>query len=97
VTQPGCAAFLAASQAELRARQKAADDPVHRLSLALLLNHAGLLGHIVAAYQSRQSGDAEAANAALDHAADLLRRTEPRFSPYIDTMLALRLSVETHR
>jgi len=63
----------------------------------LLANHAGLLGHIVAARQARLAGDDAAANAALDRAGDLLRRTELRFSPYIDTMLALRLSVEAQR
>jgi hypothetical protein len=96
-TLAACAAFLAASQADLAARARAEENPVYRLSLALLANHAELLGNIAATYQARAAGDAAAANAALDRAAEHLRRTEPRFSPYIDAMLALRLSVEAHR
>ena len=72
-------------------------DPVRRLSLALLANHARLLAQIVASHQARLAGNRDAAERALDAAADLLRRTERRFSPYIDTMLALRLSVDAHR
>jgi hypothetical protein len=96
-TLAACADFLEASLADLQARQKAAADLVRRLSLALLVLHARLLGHIVASYQARLAGRPEDANRALDRAADLLRRTEPRFSPYLDAMLALRLSVEAHR
>jgi hypothetical protein len=91
-----CAAFLQASLTDLEARQNTT-DPVRRLSLALLANHARLLAQIVASHQARLAGNQEAAERALDDAADLLRRTERRFSPYIDTMLALRLSVEAHR
>ncbi len=92
-----CSAFLQASLIALEARKDAAADPVRRLSLALLANHARLLAQIVASHQARLAGNRDAAERALDAAADLLRRTERRFSPYIDTMLALRLSVEAHR
>jgi hypothetical protein len=92
-----CAAFLDASLVALEARQNAAADPVRRLSLALLANHARLLAQIVASHQAQLAGNRDEAERALDDAADLLRRTERRFSPYIDTMLALRLSVDAHR
>ena len=91
-----CSAFLQASLTDLEARQNAA-DPVRRLSLALLANHARLLAQIVASHQARLDGNRDSAERALDDAADLLRRTERRFSPYIDTMLALRLSVDADR
>lgn len=91
------AAFLKASLAEITEREHAAANAVYRLSLALLANHARLLAHVVAAYRARLGGDEAAANRELDRAGDLLRRTETRFSPYIDTMLALRLAVEAHR
>ena len=96
-TLTSCASFLRTSLTDLRARQKAAADPVRRLSLALLIHHGRLLQQIVASRQARLAGDPQAAHRALDAAADLLRRAEPRFSPYLDTMLALRLSVETLR
>ena len=96
-TLAACAAFLDLSLTALETRQRASADPARRLSLALLINHARLLAQIVASHQARLAGDREAAERALDAAADLLRRTERRFSPYIDTMLALRLSVEAHR
>ncbi len=96
-TLAACAGFLAESLVELAVRQKGASDPVRRLSLALLTNHARLLARIVASRRARLAGEPGAANDALDAAADLLRRTEQRFSPYIDTMLALRLGVEAQR
>ena len=56
-----CAAFLQASLTDLEARQNAAADPVRRLSLALLANHARLLAQIVASHQARLAGNRDAA------------------------------------
>ena len=86
------AAWLDRSLAEVKARYKATDpsDKTWRKSLDLLLHHGKFLRHIVAAYRARRFGDEEQAGRAFDQAADHLRRTEPRYSTYIDTMLALR-------
>jgi len=91
------AAFLDRALAELSAREESASDQVRGRSLALLSHHARLLQFIVQAYQARLAGKPKAATRALDRAADFLRRTERRYSTYIDTSLALRFSVEAHR
>jgi hypothetical protein len=45
---------------------------------------------VVRGYQARRAGDEARAEAAFDEAAAFLRRTEPKYSGQIDTMLALR-------
>jgi len=90
-------AYLKAAMADLSARRKAETNRVYRRSLELLAHHAEFLRHLVAAYQARAANKPALSNMELDRAADFLRRTEPRFSPYMDTELALRCSVETHR
>ena len=87
-------AFLEGALAELTQRQEATEDRVRQRSLELLAHHARLLQFLVKAYQARTPA---AANRQLDRAAAFLRRTEPRDHTYIDTQLALRLSVEAHR
>ena len=91
------AAFLDHFLAELRPRLDATRDRARKRSLGMLAHHARLLRFIVRAYQARQAGQLGRANHELDRAAAFLRRTEPRTSPWIDTMLALRISVEAHR
>ena len=84
------AAFLDASLAEAKARYTATADKAQRKSLDLLLHHIKLLQFVVRAYRARLQGDIDGAGQAFDGAADHLRRTEPRHSTCIDTMLALR-------
>jgi hypothetical protein len=84
------AAFLDTSLVEVKARYAATSEKTQRKSLDLLLYHIKLLQIVVRAYQLRLQGDAGGAVQALDRAAEYLRRTEPRYSTYIDTMLALR-------
>ena len=85
------AAFLDASLAEARTRYTTSSDKARRKSLDLWLCHIKFLQHIVAAYRARRLGDVEQTERAFDRAAACgLRRTEPRYSTYIDTMLALR-------
>jgi hypothetical protein len=88
------AAFLDSSLVELTQRQEAASDGALARSLELLAHHARLLQFLVKAHQAQQPA---VANQQLDRAAAFLRRTEPRLSASIDTMLALRLSVDVHR
>ncbi|NPV07483.1 MAG: DUF4838 domain-containing protein [Anaerolineae bacterium] len=82
---------------DLTDRRKAEPDRVYRRSLELLSHHAQFLLHLVGAYQVRAAGKPALSNLELDRAADFLRRTEARVSPYLDTELALRCSVEPHR
>ena len=92
-----CAAFLNQSLIQVRARVAATTDRTHRKSLDLLGHHMQFLQLIVRAHQARLSGQPDGEKKAWDRAADFLRRTEPRYSTYIDTMLALRLAVEERR
>jgi hypothetical protein len=85
-----CAAFLDRSHAEICARQKDTLQRASKKSMELLGYHARLLKYVVRAYQARLAGDEEQARATFDEAAAFLRRTEPKYSGYIDTMLALR-------
>jgi hypothetical protein len=85
-----CAAFLDASLAELCARQETVAERARIKSLDLLAYHARLLQVVVRAYQARLAGDTAQAEREFEAAADFLRRTEPKYSTYIDTMLALR-------
>lgn len=66
-----------------------------------VLAHAGrelarYIGRLTGAQPATRAGRRVEPGAGVG-AAGHLRRTEPRFSPYIDTMLALRLAVESHR
>jgi hypothetical protein len=88
-----CAEFLEASLAEMALHRETISDRVRDRSLDLLAHHAHFLQFIVRAYQARLAGRLEQANQEFDRAAELLCQTEPQYSPYIDTMLALR-SVE---
>jgi len=91
------AAFLERSLTELESRQAAASDRARGRSLALLAHHARFLQLITGAYRARLSGQPEEANQELERAAAFLRQTEPETSPFIDTMLALRLGLEEIR
>jgi hypothetical protein len=86
-----CAGFLEVSLAEIQARQNALTERAQRKSLDLLCHHATWLQLVVQAYRARLAGDAEGADEAFEAAAGYLRRTEPQYSTYIDTMLALRV------
>ena len=88
------AAFLEVSLADLESRQVSVSDEARHRSLALLSHHARFLQFIARAYHARLAGRPEEAGQELEHAADFLRKTEPQVSPFIDTMLALRLSAE---
>lgn len=85
-----CSAFLDRSLAEFRARQEAALLRAPKKSLELLAYHVQLLQYVVRAYQARLAGEEAQAEVEFDEAAAFLRRTEPKYSMYIDTMLALR-------
>jgi hypothetical protein len=85
-----CADFLAQSLAEIEVRLGATPVRARKKSLDLLAYHARLLQHVVRAYQARLAGDKETTVREFDAAARFLRRTEPQYSTYIDTMLALR-------
>ncbi|MGQ9554121.1 MAG: DUF4838 domain-containing protein [Anaerolineae bacterium] len=91
------AAFLRESLVELNASRRAATDSAQRRSLDILAHHARLLQYIVKAYQARLRGKPEQTQRQLDRAKEFLQRSELRYSTYIDTMLALRYSVEAHR
>jgi hypothetical protein len=86
-----CADFLEVSLAEIQVRQNALTERARRKSLDLLAHHATWLRSVVQGYRARLAGDAEGADEAFDAAAGYLRRTEPQYSTYIDTMLALRV------
>ncbi|MGI6208012.1 MAG: DUF4838 domain-containing protein [Anaerolineae bacterium] len=89
--------YLKGALEELKGRRQAETNSVYRRSLELLAHHAEFLGHLVAAYQVRAAGKPALSNLELDRAADFLHRTEARLSPYMDTELALRCSVDPHR
>jgi hypothetical protein len=85
-----CAEFLEVSLADIQARQGAETNRTRRKSFDLLCHHGTWLQSVVHGYRARLAGDAESAEQAFEAAADYLRRTEPKYSTYIDTMLALR-------
>lgn len=91
------ASFLETSLSELHRRRRSGLDKVRSRSLDLLFHHARFLQFIVRAHQALLTGGSEKANQELNRAAEFLRNTEPRYNTFIDTMLALRLSVEAHR
>jgi hypothetical protein len=84
------AAYLEGALAELRTRYEATLLRARKKSLELLTYHIQLLQYVVRGYQARLAGDGAQAVCAFDEAAAFLRRTEPKYSAYIDTMLALR-------
>jgi hypothetical protein len=85
-----CAAYLEGALAELRARCEATLLRARKKSIELLTYHIQLLQYVVRGYQARLAGDEAQAACAFDEAAAFLQRTEPKYSTYIDTMLALR-------
>ncbi|MBL7200485.1 MAG: DUF4838 domain-containing protein [Anaerolineae bacterium] len=93
------AAFLDRSMSEVKARYEATDpaDKTRRKSLDLLLHHVQFLQFIVRAYQARLAGKTEEADQAFDGAVDHLQQTEPEYSTYIDTMLAIRFVEQARR
>ncbi|MCC7355811.1 MAG: DUF4838 domain-containing protein [Anaerolineae bacterium] len=88
-----CAAFLATALAEIASRRRSCADKVRRLSLDLLLHHARLLQFIVKVNRARVAGKPEIATGELERAAAFLRRTEPRYNTWLDTLLCLRVSL----
>jgi len=85
-----CAAFLETSLAEIVLRREATSDRARKRSLDLLAYHARFLGFLVHAYQARLARETERADEEFDRAGEFLRQTEPEYSTFIDTMLALR-------
>ena len=59
-------------------------------SIELLSYHVQLLQYVVRGYQARLAGDEAQAETAFDEGAAFLRRTEPKYSGCVDTMLMLR-------
>ena len=86
-----CAEFLDVSLLEIKAYQVTETNRARRTSFDLLCHHATWLQSVVRGYQARLAGDAEEAERQFEAAADYLRRTEPKYGTYIDTMLALRV------
>ena len=76
---------------EIKAYQVTETNRARRTSFDLLCHHATWLQSVVRGYQARLAGDAEKAERQFEAAMDYLRRTEPKYSTYIDTMLALRV------
>jgi hypothetical protein len=85
-----CADFLATSLSELALRRESTIERARDRSLDLLAYHARFLQFLVQAHRARLDGERPAAERALDAAADFLRDTEPEYSIFIDTRLALR-------
>ena len=78
------------SLAKVELHREQTSDRARARSLDLLAHHARLLAFLVSAYRARLAGETERAEVAFDSAADFLRETEPEYSTYLDTMLALR-------
>jgi hypothetical protein len=85
-----CADFLATSLSEMALRRESTTERARDRSLGLLAHHARFLQFLVQAYRARHAGRPVEAERALDAAADFLRDTEPDYSTFIDTQLALR-------
>jgi hypothetical protein len=85
-----CAAFLDTSLAEIVLRREATSVQARKRSLDLLAYHARFLGFLVHAYQARLARETERADEEFDRAGEFLRETEPEYSTFVDTMLALR-------
>jgi hypothetical protein len=89
-TMAACADLLRVSLAEIELRREQTSNRTRDRSLDLLAHHARLLEFLVSAYRARLAGQTERAEQEFDRAADFLRETEPEYSTYMDTMLALR-------
>jgi hypothetical protein len=85
-----CADFLATSLSEIALRRESTTGRVRDRSLDLLAHHTRFLQFLVQAHRARMGGRPVEAERALDTAADFLRDTEPAYSTFIDTELALR-------
>lgn len=85
-----CADFLATSLSELSLRRESTAERARDRSLDLLVYHARFLQFLVQAHRARLADQRPEAERALDAAADFLRDTEPAYSIFIDTQLALR-------
>lgn len=90
-------AFLERSLAELTTRQGTADGKARARSLDLLAHHATFLQHLAAAHAARRAGQKEDMEEEIEAAAAFLRDTEPEYSTYVDTMLALRFLEQAAR
>ncbi len=88
-----CAAFLKSALAEIASRRRSRADKARRLSLDLLAHHARLLQFIVKANRARVAGKPEVTKRELERAAAFVRRTEPRYSTWLDVLLCLRVSL----
>jgi hypothetical protein len=85
-----CADFLSTALSEIALRRESTVDRARDRSLDLLAYHARLLQFLVQAHRARLAGQRAEADRALDAAAGFLRDTEPEYSTFIDTQLALR-------
>ena len=75
---------------ELALRRESTIERARDRSLDLLAYHARFLQFLVQAHRARLAGERPAAERALGAAADFLRDTEPEYSIFVDTQLALR-------
>ncbi len=85
-----CADFLATALSEMSLRRESTAERARDRSLDLLAYHVRFLQFLVQAHRARLAGQQPEAERALDAAADFLRDTEPMYSIFIDTQLALR-------
>ncbi|MBN1580144.1 MAG: DUF4838 domain-containing protein [Anaerolineae bacterium] len=85
-----CMVFLQTSLAEIELRCESTPNRAQDRSLDLLAHHARFLQFIVQAYRARLAGQLEQANEEFDRAIAFLRETEPEYSTFMDTMLAVR-------
>ena len=85
-----CADFLATGLFEISLRRESTVERARDRSLDLLAYHARFLQFLVQAHRAQLSGQQAEADRALNAAADFLRDTEPAYSIFIDTQLALR-------
>ena len=92
-----CADFLATALSEIALRRESTAERARDRSLDLLAYHAQFLQFFVQAHRARLAGQWPEAERALDAAADFLRDTEPTYSTFIDTQLALRAVDEARR
>jgi hypothetical protein len=89
--------YLKGALADIRSWRAGAQEPTQRRSLDILAHHARYLQMIVKAYQAKLQDKPKAAGAALDRAANYLKRTELRGHRFMDTMLMLRVVIDDTR
>jgi hypothetical protein len=92
-----CADFLATALSEIALRRESTAERARDRSLDLLAYHARFLQLLVQAHRARLAGQQPETERALDAAAEFLRDTEPTYSTFIDTQLALRAVDEARR